>query len=226
MKNLRNQANCDNLKFVAEYLAGIPHFCFFGTLLGVARNGVPIPDDDDVDVLVDSRYRKNVMQVLANSDLGFVLEADNPVNQTDYFLNYRRLVNGVWSQLDFYFYENIESRNYLIERWNFGGFHQVNNPSNALHIPKNIVFPVKRFFIPDIGYVNIPNKEEDCSAWLYGDKWRTPSAKGKDYLMVVQGHRPKLIQISFLYKMIRGLGSVLPYKVSVYFKRLIINVFW
>ena len=49
-----------DLKYISKLLEKYKPFVFYGTLLGITRERNLIKNDDDVDVLVDIKYKKKV----------------------------------------------------------------------------------------------------------------------------------------------------------------------
>ena len=93
--------------------------------------------------------------------------------------------------VDFYFYEYEKSKEFIVERNNFSGAWKIE--SNAMYIPKNIIFPVKKGEIQDIK-IFIPNKPIKCCEFLYGKDWKIPLSKSKDYLIDIINNRPMLVK--------------------------------
>ena len=48
----------DDLKYISKLLEKYSPFIFYGTLLGITRERSLIKNDDDVDILVDFKYKK------------------------------------------------------------------------------------------------------------------------------------------------------------------------
>ena len=53
------EENFLNLKFFSKIISKIEHFVFFGTLLGLVRDGNLIENDDDIDFYVNIKEREN-----------------------------------------------------------------------------------------------------------------------------------------------------------------------
>ena len=85
--------NRENLLFVAELLnrSGINWCVFFGTLLGLVRDGDVIKGDDDIDIYVPLEERSALIEALHRE--GFELRQDPP-NHSEYFLQIKREVDG------------------------------------------------------------------------------------------------------------------------------------
>jgi len=51
----------DDLKYTSNLLKKYNPFIFYGTLLGITREKNLIKNDDDVDILIDFKYKKKVI---------------------------------------------------------------------------------------------------------------------------------------------------------------------
>jgi len=66
-KSTKNiDTNILTLKFFSAMLQDCEHFVFFGTMLGLVRDGHPIENDDDVDFYVNKKDRSKVLNILKN----------------------------------------------------------------------------------------------------------------------------------------------------------------
>lgn len=147
----------------------IPHFVFYGSMLGLCRDGRMIDGDDDVDFLVDDRYYDQTLSLLSRNGC-------RPRNLMRSVFSYFTARGG--SQIDLYFYKNAE--NSLIEKWNFCG-----SELKEIHIPKHLVLPVA-----DVDGIKCPNDMKSCCEYLYGTLWRTRLEKNSDYHISVVDGKP------------------------------------
>ena len=69
--------NAQNLKEVLPLLEGLDYFIFYGTLLGLVREGDILEKDDDIDILVD---RKHFAELIGRFDKhdGLLTYDNNP----------------------------------------------------------------------------------------------------------------------------------------------------
>ena len=171
-------------------LKTIQHFVFYGTLLGLTRENNIIDGDDDVDFLVDIKDKKKLIKIMTKSK-SFKL---NGKNSNKYFIQYSLKKNNLETFVDFYFYKNNFSKNYIIERHNF--LSNISNPNYALHIPKQNIFPVVKN--KNFKLVSMPKHPEKICEYLYGRNWKTPLKKNTGYRMEIVNNKPILIKRSFI----------------------------
>ena len=183
------EKNIKNLKYISEKLSNVEWFVFFGTLLGYTRENNILKNDDDIDIYVDIRFRENVIELFKNSELNFDLS--KKPNLGPCFLQGKRVLESEMTYVDFYFFEYEKSKEFLVERNNFSGAWKVE--SNAMHVPKNLIFPLKKAKMQDIK-IFVPNKPSECCQFLYGKDWKTPLSKSKDYFIDIINNKPMLVR--------------------------------
>lgn len=163
----------------------IEFFPFFGTLLGLIREGGPISNDDDVDFYVNISHYESVKSILRS--LNFQIDYTTFPNHTKIFIQATGVILEQFIRVDFYFFDKDIDPDFLIERWNFRG--QIANPQTVLKVPKPLVFPLRKMTFRDI-CIPVPNYSEIICEYLYGENWRQPQRKDVDYRTVVLGGRP------------------------------------
>lgn len=184
------QANLDNLRLVSKRLKNLNHFLFFGTLLGYIRERTIIENDDDIDLYVDRAHRAEVQNQFAAED-GVKFRRRLAKFKTEFFSQAIRRFGDTKTYIDFYFFEDDPTRDVIIENWNFHG--RFRNPSQALHIPKSLIYPLQTGTMHDFE-VKLPADPKGCCAYLYGDNWRTPLSKSDgDYTTRIVDNRPEQI---------------------------------
>lgn len=196
MDNYLDQCNADNLAEISRILSHIPHCVFYGTLLGLVRDGQLITGDDDVDFLVDESYRDEVIALLQKN--GYEIELGNAINSTDHFFKLFVSRSGRDSQVDFYFYNVPARKNYIIERWNFYGLSRVTDVNSAIHIPTKLLFPFKQITVNGVK-VSFPQQPRILCRWLYGNGWARPQKKNSEYHIHILFNRPFVVKHGFLY---------------------------
>lgn len=181
------EVNRQNLLDLSNLLRGCEHFPFFGTLLGLIREGDIIAHDDDVDIYANIEVRQEVLDRLSGTE--FRVDLDDPVNASRWFLQAKRLARGTESYVDIYFYEARPDLDCIVERWNFSG--RWSDEENHIHIPRELIYPIgmQEFFATDIAMPADPVK---CCAYLYGSEWRRPLMKRLGYSTRIANHAPRI----------------------------------
>jgi len=177
------KTNEDNLKFVSHFLMDIEWFVFFGSLLGIVRDGRLIEQDYDIDIYVNCSYRDEILERVSASNLQVSIN-------NKFFLQLNRVVNGERGCIDFYFYTQGAS-DFILERWNFFGLYD--NSHYHLKLSKLLVYPIKSITLND-SVINIPNQPKNLVRLLYGKKWSIPLKKdGQKYRVVMFFNRPVIL---------------------------------
>ena len=164
--------NLKNLKELALKLEEIEYFLFFGTLLGFFRGGNIIDNDDDVDLLVNKKHHQEVLNILISSE--YIININN-----EYIIQGIKIRDGSQTHIDFYFYED-SGKDYIVEKWNF--FSRPYDSNFHLHIPKNMIYPIRSEKMQDF-VCKIPKNTELCCSYLYGEKFMTPMTIKRDYMV-------------------------------------------
>ena len=177
---------------------------FYGTLLGIIRENSIIKNDDDIDLLVDYRFKKKLL-----NDIKKVKKFKiNEEISDKYFVQIFFRVDKIMIFIDLYFYTNNKNNNYIVDRHNF--FGNIYNKIFFLHIPKKLFFPIKK----NIKFKSIymPNKDLALCKFLYGKDWNIPLKKNANYKIKIIKNKPFLIKKNFL--------SYLAKNIKVYIKFL------
>ena len=181
--SVSRKTNEDNLKFISYFLKDVEWFIFFGSLLGVVRDGRLIEQDDDIDIYINYSCREEVLRRIESSNNQVTIN-------NKFFIQLNRIVNGEKGCIDLYFYTQ-EKGNFILERWNFFGL--CNNKHYHLKLPKLLVYPIRNVnFNGD--FINVPNQPEKLVRILYGRKWNTPLKKdGQKYRIVMLFNKPVIL---------------------------------
>ena len=161
-------------KLVNE-LGGVP---FFGTALGIIRNGTVLPEDDDVDFILPVTNRHNLLSYL---------ESDPTVTFTfftEWIVQVSLQIEHEIVLIDFYFY--WDEGDDIRLPWNFYGTPW--RQKTHLYIPKVLLSEL--IFEPDVGFIS---KGNTIASYLYGKKWNTPLRKLIDYEINLKRNRPSYI---------------------------------
>lgn len=193
--------NEENFVFFNKLLFEFGCFPFYGTFLGLHRDGNIIPEDDDIDFYINMKYKNDVISKLEEN--GFKVYFSKKVNETIYFIQYRNFIKSQECICDIYFYE--EGKNYLVEKSNFGG--NIANKISDLKILKSLIFPLqkKSFFGQD---VNFPNSPDLLASFLYGKYWGIPAKKNTEYMIRVFFGKPIMFKGKFQFLIYRILRAI------------------
>lgn len=189
LASIPRELNRKNLTDISEILIDLECFVFFGTVLGLNRESDIIEHDDDIDFLINSNDRDSLINRLKNSS--FNIDFEKPLNKTSFFLQATRVQDDIETFIDFYFYDNNDDTNFIVERWNF--FGRFDDPSFAIHIPKKFIFPISREEFFGVK-VNTPINKDAICKFLYGPNWKNPLKKKSQYKTVIFNHKPVLFQ--------------------------------
>ncbi|MGA0242323.1 MAG: LicD family protein [Candidatus Marinamargulisbacteria bacterium] len=206
-KNIPSKLNTENLIEISKLIGGkIPYFVFFGTLLGITRNGKIIENDDDIDIYINIKDRKKLIDTLILNNYNICL--DKYPNTTDTFLQVAIKKENYITLIDFYFY--TKSKHILIEKWNFNAIP--NKKNYHLHIPNNIVFPIKNHSFQGEN-ICIPYNSPAICTYLYGKKWKNKFLKKNEYQTLIILNRPCIFigkYNKFLFKILVKAKKILP----------------
>lgn len=184
-KNISVEENFLNLIYISNIISKLEYFVFFGTLLGLVREKNLIENDDDIDIYVNIKHRKKLIELLKNNNID--VDLNLKVNKSESFLQVTRLLNNKNTVIDFYFFEDDIDDLYLIEKWNFEG--GTNNPEKHLRIPKIFTHPIQKIKIKE-NFFNFPANPEYLCEFLYGRDWNIKKEKEKDYTIRVVDGKP------------------------------------
>jgi len=204
--------NRENLLFVAELLnrSGINWCVFFGTLLGLVRDGDVIKGDDDIDIYVPLEERSALIEALHRE--GFEWRQDPP-NHSEYFMQIKREVDGEVGLIDFYFPDGAVLPGFLVDRWNFSA--STASPKKFMHVPEGLVLPFQTCRLFDSN-IRFPAQPIEAVEWLYGETWRTPISKESKYRMTMV-HNTPVMQM----RLPRAVERFIPRVFRPYLERLV-----
>tara|TARA_B100000029_G_scaffold266316_1_gene262279 strand:- start:2394 stop:3020 length:627 start_codon:yes stop_codon:yes gene_type:complete len=189
-KKIIQDLNFQNLLTVSKIFSDIEHFVCYGTLLGLTRNKKIIYGDDDVDLLINYKFKKKALRKM-NMHENFIL---NKKVCNKYFAQFINKKNEFLTYIDFYFYTDKSNQDFIIEKHNF--LSNPGDPNFSIHFPKKIIFPIKRE--GSFKSICIPSKPKNLCKFLYGDDWKKPLKKNISYRMEIVNNKPLLIKRSFL----------------------------
>lgn len=141
-----------SIKFLKE--TGEPFWLDFGTLLGYHRSGGIIPHDVDIDIaMMESSYRKiSELKSKMPKGLKFYDTSENHEGPKVYF-SYKGY------DFDIFFYEEHDQT--------IRTFVEADYPNERQHIPKELVFPLKKDDFLGEG-ITVPNNTKGYLELMYG----------------------------------------------------------
>ena len=177
--------NEENIILISKALKAVRPIPFYGTLLGITRDASAIDGDDDVDFWIAKSKRSETISLLENTP--FEVDFSDENNHSDYFLQATRNIGSTTTYVDFYFYETSQDGEVIIDKFNFRALWTL--PANELHVPADLVFPLKSEVFQDVELYMPANKQALCE-FLYGEAWVRPLSKGKDYTTSIINNKP------------------------------------
>ena len=185
--------NAQNLKEVLPLLEGMEYFVFYGTLLGLVREGDILEKDDDIDILVDRKHFAELIERFDKHD-GLLTYDNNPnVNYCDFFRQATCMRDDVKTFADFYFYDTEIKPGSIVDRWNIHG--SWTDPNMHIIIPNDIIYPIETKSHKKYGEIKSPNQPIRCLEYLYGNGWMHPRKKKREYVQAIKNNRPHLVYL-------------------------------
>lgn len=157
---------------------------FYGSMLGIHREGDVIDGDDDCDFLVPSKLYEEVKKIFVSN--GYKVTSND---LKDTFTQFTTKIDSKDVLIDVYYYFDYNEE-YVLDKWNFAG--QYFNKNKWLLIPKKEIFDLKKVKYKDI-YINIPNNCEFMCKFLYGERYKENLIKFVDYNTTIVDNKPKII---------------------------------
>lgn len=139
--------------FLMTKLPNFNYILFYGSLLGLIREGDFIENDDDIDVLLSIKDRAKLINRLQQ------LRLEITVNELSII---QFLIEGI-GHIDVYFYEDRNTD--ILIKWD-----------GNLLFSKNDIWPLRNTRFKNF-FINIPYNSEKILEETYGANWRTPLDK-------------------------------------------------
>ena len=178
------------IKYFSTLLAEFEHFVFFGSLLGLHRDGQPILGDDDVDFYVCKDDLDGLKATLEAN--GIIIDYSKKPNDSGCFIQFEGVISGILVRVDFYLYE--KQSDHILEKWNFMG--DSSNPDFHMRVPNALIYPLTEHIFEDT-VIPFPAQPDEICRFLYGPTWRQPRKKGSEYKIHIVNGKPKFIRLWF-----------------------------
>lgn len=170
-RRIKSDDNNKNLTIICKILNKnkITYFPFYGTLLGLVREGSCIDGDDDIDIMVPYQEKEKIYNIMNGMGMKNTDGGNN-------FLQFTYRINKTPVIADFYFFE--ESEEYVIEKWNF--FGKENNQKYNIHYDKKHIFPITTSTWNEV-LIPYPANPEALVRYCYGEEWKNKKSKTTEY---------------------------------------------
>ncbi len=185
-QHITQEINSKNLIKSCKLLNSITkeYTVFFGTLLGLHRDGDVIDGDDDIDFLAPAKLYDDIKTLFLKN--GYIA---TQYDVKDIYTQFKTVIDNCEVLIDFYYYIDYDE-DYVIDRWNF--FGQPFNTEKWMAIPKPYLFDFKQIRYKDIQVSIVSNPIEICK-YLYGDRYKEPLSKKTKYDMTIVNNMPKIV---------------------------------
>ena len=185
---ITQEINSKNLIRACNLLNSITneYTVFFGTMLGLHREGEVIDGDDDCDFLISSKLYDKVKKLFLSN--GYRLPNIHH-DRKDIFTQFTTKIDHIEVLIDIYYYTDYNEE-YVIDKWNFAGLYL--DQHKWMLIPKKYLFDFKKLNYKNI-IINIPNNSEYICKYLYGERYKENLIKFVDYEMTIVNNKPNII---------------------------------
>lgn len=185
-QNITREINGKNLAQACNLLNSITdqYTVFFGTLLGLHRDGDVIDGDDDIDFLAPSELYNDIKRLFLDNNY-----ITTQYDVKDTFTQFKTIIDDCEVLIDFYYYIDY-NEDYVIDRWNF--FGQPFNTQKWMAIPKPFLFYFKQIEYRDTKVSTVSHPDEICK-YLYGERYKEPLSKKTQYDMTIINNMPKIV---------------------------------
>ena len=186
--------NEQNMQEVLPILAGLEHFVFYGSLLGLIREGDLLEKDDDIDLLINMKHFDEVLERFEKHRGALEIKQEgNNLEECRYFRQATCIREGVNTYVDLYFYDDEIKPGHIVDRWNIHGAWT--DPNMHILIPKNIIYPIGKKSFEKYKDLSIPSEPVACLQFLYGQGWMHPRKKHREYVQHIKNNRPYYLNV-------------------------------
>lgn len=160
---------------------------FFGTALGLARNGKVIDGDDDIDLVCEPELLDAATKLMkAHFSVDLIVDIIDPISGAGARSFVLRFSDGL-IHLDIYTFIAVDGSHIFPVHWRD---HRV-EPENWLHVPSALTFAFRGWDDSLIGPEDRSLMIKLCE-FLYGPQWMTPLRKNIDYIHSVDKGIPRI----------------------------------
>ena len=177
--------NNSNLIFVSNLLQDIRYVAFYGTLLGLIRDGSTIAGDDDIDIVIHNLDRTRLMSLLSDAKQKYAGHQFEITVYSDRFVQVATESEYGRGLIDFYICKSKNSD--LYDEWSFWGLSA--NRFFSVKFPLAWLDEVRQIDLLG-SFINVPKDYHAALQFLYGSDWKRPRVKGKEYVLIPWCHRP------------------------------------
>jgi|688.fasta_scaffold658300_1 hypothetical protein len=185
-------------------------FPFFGTLLGLTRNGMMIQGDDDIDFACDSNMLFTIV-VLIESNFNVLTQLDIVDHETGAgAISMVLKFDDNLVHLDIYSYISNDSFCIFPVHWT----DQRSVVENWLKVPAELIDACRKYLLIKSSDFKITDLEELCG-YLYGNRWKESLRKNVDYVHILKDGVPFIRSTT---KKERYLGKYKSFYSNLYWK--------
>ncbi len=183
---------------ILNLLGGLGCAPFFGTALGLARNGNVIDGDDDIDLTCEVEVLDAATKIIQdNFSVALMVDMIDPISRAGARSFVLRFSDGL-IHLDLYTFIILQGSHIFPVHWR----DQRGEPDKWLHVPSKLAVAFRGWGQKKFGPQDQCQMAKLCE-FLYGPQWRTPLRKNIDYIHSVDQGTPK-IRPSTLFERTKG----------------------
>ena len=172
-----------NLKDVCKLISHLEYFIWGGTLLGYHREKDIIDGDDDIDFAMHVKHKDEIIEIMNSNGYSGGAESEErecsepqPFPVCEYLLSFKRKVDGVKVNTDFFLYDEDGGKEDCILMRFMPDIGSRCGEGEGVSLPKKIVYPIEVKELQGIK-VKVPNDSEAAVLINFGENWKTPLSR-------------------------------------------------